>query len=65
MYVAMKLPKILCGSALGISGVLGVVFLIDLIVKIPFNRANWATDVVVLLACGLIFWQALETWFEL
>ena len=63
--LVMKLPKILCASALGIAGFLGLLFLVDMIAGIPFGRFSIPTDIVVILACGLIIWQGLETWFEL
>lgn len=65
MSLVMRLPKILCATALGIAGVVGLVFLLDLIIGIPFGRENLGTDLIVLVACALLLWQGLETWFEL
>ena len=65
MALRLNLQKILCGAALAVAGLLGVVFLVDLAVGIPFQRFSWATDLIVLLACGLIIWQGIETWNEL
>lgn len=61
----MKLQRILCAASLGVAGLVAILFLVDLLVGIPFGRFSWATDVVVLIACGLLIWQGLETWFEL
>ena len=66
MVIAMKmLNKALCGLALGIAGLLGVVFLVDLIVAIPFGRLEVVTDILVVVASGLVIWQGTETWLQL
>lgn len=65
MDFGMNLQKILCGAALGVSGLLALIFAIDLIAGIPFGRFSVSTDIIVLLASGLILWQAIETWLEL
>jgi hypothetical protein len=63
--MAMKLPKILCGIAMGVSGFLALIFALDLIIEFPLGRSSWPTDVVVLIAAGLIIWFSFETWREL
>ena len=65
MEIGMKLQKILCGAALGISGLLALIFLLDLILGIPFGRFAMWTDIIVLVSTGLILWQGIETWREL
>lgn len=66
MILAMKaLNKTLCGIALGIAGLLALVCLVDLAVAIPFGRLSVSTDVLVIIASGLILWQGLDTWFQL
>ena len=64
MLVMKTVNKVLCGAALGVGGLLGVVFLVDLIAGIPFGR-EIATDILVVIASGLLLWQGLETWFQL
>ena len=59
------LNKALCGLALGVAGLLGVVFLVDLVVAIPFGRQGMVTDLLVVSASGLIIWQGTETWLQL
>jgi hypothetical protein len=64
----MALPnvkKILCMSGLGIAGILGLLFLLDLAIGIPFGRSDITTDILVVLAAGLLIWQGVETWLEL
>lgn len=57
----MKLSKILCYVAIGIAGLLAVVFLLDLTTGLFFDRFSIATDVIVLIASGLLLWQSVET----
>ena len=63
--MALKVNRALTGTSLGIAGLMGVIFLVDLIVGIPFSRFSIVADVVVVLAAGLIVWQGIETWREL
>lgn len=65
MEIGMNLQKVLCGAALGISGLLALIFLLDLLLGIPFGRFSISTDIIVLIAAGLIIWQGVETWMEL
>jgi hypothetical protein len=60
----MNLKKILCLVALVISGLLGLLFVLDLAIGIPFGRSDITTDILVALAAGLLIWQGIETWFE-
>jgi hypothetical protein len=60
----MNLKKILCLVALIISGLLGLLFVLDLAIGIPFGRSDITTDILVGLAAGLLIWQGIETWFE-
>lgn len=64
MSIAMNLKKILSMTAMVIAGVLGVVFLLDLAVGIPFGRSDVVTDVLVIVAAALLIWQGVETWLE-
>lgn len=61
----MNLKKILCMAAMAIAGLLGILFLLDLAIGIPFGRSDITTDVMVVLAAGLLVWQGVETWFEI
>ena len=59
------LRRIRCGIVLGIAGLLGIVFTLDLILGIPFGQLEIMTDVLVIIAAGFIVWQGIETWFQL
>lgn len=63
--MVVKIPKILCGIALGIAALLAIVFLLDLAIGIPLGRSSVSTDIVVVLASALILWFGIETWLEL
>lgn len=64
MSIAMNLKKILCMAAMVIAGVLGIVFLLDLALGMPFGRSDITTDILVVVAAGLLIWQGVETWLE-
>ncbi len=59
----MGLEKILCMAAMIISGLLTLLFLIDLIAGFPFNR-QIVLDVLFVLGGGFILWQGVETYRE-
>jgi hypothetical protein len=57
------MEKWMCWSGLGVSGVVFLLFLLDLFVGIPFGRLSPTVDVLSLLACGLVAyvsWDALQ-----
>lgn len=57
------MEKWMCWSGLGISGVVFLLFLLDLILGIPFGGISMAVDILALLACGLVgyvSWDALQ-----
>jgi threonine/homoserine/homoserine lactone efflux protein len=64
MTIAMNLKKVLSMTSMVIAGVLGVVFLLDLAVGMPFGRSDVVTDVLVIVAAALLIWQGVETWLE-
>lgn len=64
MALTMNLKKILCMTAMVLAGILGLIFLLDLLLGIPFGRSDIMTDVFVILAAALLIWQGVETWRE-
>jgi hypothetical protein len=60
----MKLNKVLVFGVLGLAGIILAIFLLDLTIKVPFGRGEMWTDIFVVLACGLILWQGIETMLE-
>lgn len=64
MTLTMNLKKILCMTAMVFAGILGLIFLLDLLLGMPFGRSDIYTDIFVILAAGLLIWQGIETWRE-
>ena len=59
----LSMEKWMCWSALGISGVVLLLFLIDLFTAIPFGNLSTTVDILAILACGLVgyvSWEALR-----
>jgi len=63
----METEKALCIAALFISGVVTLLFLIDLIAGFPFQRAggNVAFDVLFVMGGAFVLWQGIDTYREL
>ena len=59
----VKMEKWLCWSALGVSGFLLLIFLLDLFLGFPFKGTSGFIDVLGILACGVVGylgWDALR-----
>ncbi len=59
----LSMEKWMCWGALGVSGVVLLLFLLDLFLGMPFGRLSVAVDILAVLACGLvgyISWDALK-----
>ncbi|MCI0639773.1 MAG: hypothetical protein L0Y72_08910 [Gemmataceae bacterium] len=57
------MEKYLCWSAMGISGLLLVVFILDFVIGIPFGGLSPFVSIVASLACALVFflgWDAYQ-----
>lgn len=57
------MPKVLCMTGMAIAILILVIFLLDLAVKIPLQRANVVMDIVfVICAAGLAYlsWATLQ-----
>lgn len=57
------MEKWMCWSALGASGVVFVLFLLDLIIGFPFGKLNMTVDILAVIACALVAyvsWDALR-----
>ena len=62
------MEKWLCWGSLGVSGVLLILFLLDLILGIPFGFADmdkYLVNIIGILACGLVGYLAWESFKEL
>ncbi len=48
------MPKALCYAGMAIAAVTLILFLLDLVLKIPFGRENMLMDIVFVLASGAL-----------
>lgn len=60
----METEKVLCIVALVIAGLLTLVFLLDLILGIPFGRASLVLDILFVLGGAFTIWQGIEAYRE-
>jgi hypothetical protein len=61
----METEKVLCYSSLIGAGLVTLIFLLDLILKIPFGGASQVLDVLFVLGGAFVLWQGYETYREL
>lgn len=62
---SMSLEVKMCWITLVVSGILGLVFLLDLFTGIPFGKASPALDVLVVLASLILVYLSWDTLREL
>lgn len=60
-----SLERYLCWGALGVAGLLVVMFLLDLFASWPFAGASGALDVFMILASGIVIYICIDTLREL
>ena len=61
----LSMEKWLCWAAMGVSGLFLLLFLLDLIIKIPFGGLSKVVDVLALISCGVVLylgWDAFRDW---
>jgi hypothetical protein len=59
------MEKWLCWAAMGISGGLLVVFVLDLIIQIPFGGLNSIVNILAAVACGLVLFLSWDAFKDL
>jgi hypothetical protein len=53
----------MCWGAIGVSGLLLVLFILDVAIKIPFGGLSTVVDIVSAVACAIVLylaWDALQ-----
>jgi len=60
----METEKIITYSAIGVAGIVCLVFLLDLAAGI-FGRQSVAMDILFILGAAFLLWQGVETVLEL
>jgi hypothetical protein len=53
-----SMEKGLCWASMGISGLLLLLFLLDVFTGIPFGKLSTVVDVLGVLACGIILYTS-------
>jgi hypothetical protein len=59
----LSMEKWLCWATMGVSGLLLLLFLLDVLTGVPFGGLSKALDVILIVACGLGFylgWDAFQ-----
>jgi hypothetical protein len=59
----LAMEKGLCWASLAVSGLLLILFVLDLVLKIPFGGLSSAVDIICILAAGVLAylsWDALS-----
>jgi hypothetical protein len=56
------MEKYLCWGSLGTAGTLLVLFVLDLVIKIPFNGLSRTVDILGILACGIVVYLSWEAY---
>jgi len=57
------MPKVLCYSGIATAGMLLILFSLDLVIGVPFKKADTVMDIVFLVSStglGLISWLTLK-----
>jgi len=61
----LSMEKWLCWGTMGLSGLLLLLFLLDLVLRIPFGGLSRVVDILGLLSCGMVLylgWDAFKDW---
>jgi hypothetical protein len=59
------MEKGLCYATMGVSGVLLAVFLLDLLLGVPFGRVSGFVDILAILTCGGVFYLGWDCYQDL
>ena len=59
------MDKWLCWGSMGVSGLLLLLFLLDLFVSIPFGGISKVVDVFGILASGIVLFLAIDAFRDL
>jgi hypothetical protein len=60
-----SMEKWLCLGAMGVAGLLLLVFILDLSIQVPFGRLSGAVDVCTIIASALVFYMAFDAYKDL
>ena len=60
-----SMEKWLCWGSMGLAGVLLILFVLDMIIGLPFGGIGWLVDGLGVAACGLVAYLGWESYKEL
>jgi hypothetical protein len=61
----LSMEKWLCWGTMGLSGLLLLLFLLDLVLRFPFGGLSRVVDILGVLSCGMVLylgWDAFKDW---
>jgi hypothetical protein len=61
----LAMEKWLCWSAMGVAGVLFLLFLLDFLAGFPFGGLSKVVDILGLLGCGAVFYLGWDAWQDI
>jgi hypothetical protein len=64
-WKGLSMEKWLCWGAMGVAGVVGLIFLLDLFLKIPLGGVSKPIDVIGLLACAIVGYLGWDAWQDI
>jgi hypothetical protein len=59
------MEKWLCFSSMGVAGLLLLLFLLDIIIGVPFGKSSIMVDIFGILTSGLVFFLAFDAFRDL
>jgi hypothetical protein len=59
------MEKWLCWVSMGVSGLLLLLFLLDLFLSVPFGGISTAVDILIVVACGVVLYLAYDAFRDL
>jgi hypothetical protein len=62
VWKGLSMEKWMCWGAMGVAGVMGLVFLLDLFLGIPLGGISKFIDVVGVLAAGIVGYLGWDAW---
>jgi hypothetical protein len=61
----LSMEKWLCWSSMGVAGLLLFLFLLDLLLQVPFGGISKAVDIFSILASGIVLYLAWDAYRDL
>ena len=60
---AVTMEKVLCWVAMAVSGLMLILFILDVAIKFPFGQTSVVVDILGVIACGVVgylSWDAMK-----